>query len=357
MQLRPGNYTLLAWTRLPFGGDYTLEYNFRPGAPPTFPALSLAPGANLTGSLSTLSSSRTHEGLADIYQIVTDAPGTLAIDMTSGDFSTFLALRDARDNRLAGAGSRIVADLPAGTYSLVASTLDTTGGYNIGYQFTAHELAPCGAATKLDAVAGYVGKLGVSPCRGADGQPVDYYELTAPADGSHAFTLFGQGFDPYLTIEDTAGNVLRRGGGLLADYFPGGRTLRIGVRAGDGATTGFYELRRYFAGGGPPPGCAGAGSIAPGQSIDGELNFTSCDYPGGTFADIYRLELAEAAELEVAVDSSQFDAIASVLDAKGNLIDTDALLELALDPGTYFVVAKSSSGDTGTYRLSVAPKQ
>ena len=41
-QVRPGNYTLLAWTQLPFGGDYTLSYEFSPGAPPTPPAANAA---------------------------------------------------------------------------------------------------------------------------------------------------------------------------------------------------------------------------------------------------------------------------------------------------------------------------
>lgn len=369
-QVRAGRYTLLAWTRLPFGGDYTLSYEFSPGPPPTPPALTLSPGAALTGFLSTTSSGRTAEGVANVYQVVTEAPGTLEIEMSSGDFDAFLALRDATDNRLAANDnsggtnhSRIAADLPAGTYSVVASTMDLAGGYNISYKFTPHELAPCAAVTRLD--FGYVGKLGPTSCRGADGQPVDYYEMTTPADGTSAVTLTSFYLDSYLTIEDIAGNVLRRddnsygqNDAIVVQFLPG-RTYRIGVRAGGGETTGFYELRRYFASGGRPTACTDPRPLAIGEAVEGRLNFTSCEFPGDTFADIHRLDLGEAAALEAAIESLEIDPSLALYDARGNLIDEDgALISASLDAGTYYLVARSASGYIGgAYRLAIARKE
>ena len=376
-QVRPGNYTLLAWTQLPFGGDYTLSYEFSPGAPPTPPALSLPPGAALTGNLTTTSSGRTAEGVADVYQIVTEGPGTLEIEMASGDFDAFLALRDARDNRLAAndnsggtTNSRIAADLPAGSYSVVASTMDRAGGYNISYKFTPHELAPCATVTKLD--FGYVGRLGPTSCRGADGQPVDYYEMTTPAAGTSAVTLSSFYLDSYLTVEDTEGNVLRRddnsygeNDAIVVQFLPG-RTYRLGVRAARGETGGFYELRRYFAGGERSNACTEPRPLALGDALDGRLNFTSCEYPNDTFADIYRFELGEAASVELALDSLEIDAFIALYDARGNLIDEDddgggasnALIGASLDPGTYYLVARSAKGYSGgTYRLSTTRKE
>ena len=142
----------------------------------------------------------------------------------------------ANDNIDGGTtNSRIAADLPAGSYSVVAATMDRSGGYNISYKFTPHELAPCASVTKLD--VGYIGKLGPTSCRGADGQPVDYYEMTTPAAGTSAVTLTSFYLDSYLTVEDTEGNVLRRddnsygeNDAIVVQFLPG-RTYRVGVRA------------------------------------------------------------------------------------------------------------------------------
>ncbi len=376
-QVRPGNYTLLAWTQLPFGGDYTLSYEFSPGAPPTPPALALAPGAALVGNLTTTSSGRTAEGVSDVYQIVTQGPGTLEIEMASGDFDAFLALRDALDNRLAAndnsggtTNSRIAADLPAGSYSVVAASRDRAGGYNISYKFTPHELAPCPAATRLD--FGYIGKLDTTSCHGADGQPVDYYEMTTPGDGTSAVTLTSFYLDSYLTLEDTEGNVLRRDDNSYGDndaivvQFLPGRTYRVGVRSAAGETTGFYELRRYFSGGGPGNACTEPRPLALGDALDGRLNFTSCEYPNNTFADIYRFELAETTSVELALDSREVDAFLALYDARGNLIDedddgggdTNSLIAASLDPGIYYLVARSAYGYSGgSYRLSTTKKE
>jgi hypothetical protein len=210
-QLRPGNYTVLAFSSIAIAADYTLRYGFAPGPPAAVPAQTIDAGAVIQGTLSAESSTRTAEGLADVYTITTPAAGTVDIAVASRDFTPWLALRDAKDNRIVAdqyATGRLAADLPAGTYSIVAATANLAGAYTLGYQFTPKTQPPC--ATPPELGAGYIGLLGPDSCRGANGQPADYYRFTAPEDGTTALTMISGYLYSSLTVEDAQGNVLRR---------------------------------------------------------------------------------------------------------------------------------------------------
>jgi len=369
-QLRPGNYTVLALSSVTSAADYTVQYTFQPGTPVTCPAVSLNSGDVRTGNLAAVSSCRTREGIADVYQVTSPADGTLEMAVGSNDFTPVLALRDARESRIVAdeyANGSIAADLPAGSYSIVASTADGPGGYTVAYRFTPRTLPACPAPTKLD--AGYIGMLGDSSCRSSNGQPADYYEFTTPADGTTALTLTSQYLYGHLALADTQGNVLRQdenafgnGNALLVQYLPAG-TYRVAAAGADGTPTGYYQLMRYFAAGAAAAGCRSQRSLVSGDSFDAQLNFTACQFTDDTFADFYRLELAETSQVQIGMDSSDFDAYLMVLDAKGNIVaedddsapPTNARLNATLDAGTYLVLAKTYSGyAAGTYHLSVA---
>ena len=262
---------------------------------------------------------------------------------------------------------QLAADLPAGVYSIVASTADAAGNYAIGYRFTARDLPACPAPAALE--AGYIGRLTDQSCRGPNGQPADFYQFTTPEDGVTALTMTSQWLDSVLSIEDAEGNVRRRDDNSLGQsdarlvQFLPGKTYRVAARGADGTPTGYYEIRRYFAPGERPAGCKPLRTVAPGDAVDAQLNFTACQFPDDTFADVYRLDLPETAAIQLALDSNEFDGYLLVLDTMGNIVAEDddsgdglnAALTTTLEPGSYFVVAKPVENNAvGAYRLTVA---
>jgi hypothetical protein len=371
-QLQPGSYTVVVYSSSGTG-DYNLQYKFRAGPPETCPVLSLEAAATASGSLSGASSCRTQAGPADVYRIALPSPGTLDILMSSGDFPTWLLLRDEKDNPVTGISgapnSRLVLDVPAGTWTVAAGTAGLPGAYSIAYQFTPRELPACSSVQKIEPNSAFLARLTDASCRGADGQPVDFYEFTASADSTVAAVMTSSDFDGLLTLETTQGNVLRRDDNsygrfdaLIVQYLAAG-TYRLGAHSSRPNSGGLYRVDVLSAAGDRPPGCVPLRSLAFGDKIEGQLSFASCQYPGDTFAGIYRLDVAELSQVDIRLNSSQFDAFLLIIDAKGNLVDldddsggnTNARLIRSLEAGAYYLVARPYAGysSVGAYILSV----
>jgi len=373
-QLRPGNYILQVFS-VDDPGSYILRYTFTPQMPGDgiCPVREVDAGASATGALSD-TDCRTAEGMAQVYSVVLPRAGTLELDMHSGDFVPLLTLRDAKDNRIVNddnfgniTDSHITADLPAGTYTVVAATGGLPGGYAFRWQATPREPPPCAAAQKMELNGAFVGVFGAGSCKGANGQPIDYYQFTTPAEGTVAAVMTSTAIDGFLTVQTAEGTPLRWDdnsyGGfdpLVVQFLPG-QTYRVAVQATDAISTGFYRLDVLYAAGGRPAGCGPLGALAAGDSVQGTISFTACQYPDDTFADIYQLDLAELTALDLRLNAADFDAYLLVLDGKGNVIDQDdnsggernALVSHTFAPGRYFVVAKPFSGyiSTGKYTL------
>jgi Bacterial pre-peptidase C-terminal domain len=245
-----------------------------------------------------------------------------------------------------------VADLDAGSFSLAALSGDP-GNYTITYKFTPHALAACPAPQPLDLNSGFIAILGSGTCHGTDGQPVDWYQFTAPSDGTAALFMTSTALDAYLTLTDSQGTILRRddnsfGGtdSLLVQWLPG-QTYTFAASASGGSQTGRYRVDMQYSPGDRPAGCLPMGDLATGTT-QGSLSFTSCQYRDDTFADLYRLQVTTPGNLHIEMDSNSLDAYLELLDDKGNLVDSDddsgggtnALLTTMVDAGTYYVVAK-----------------
>ncbi len=375
-QLSAGTYRVLVLDNDPFGGDYTLQYSFRPGLPEICPSLTLDAARTSTASLNAASSCRSAGLLADFYRITLPSSGTLDLTAASGDFRLALELRDAKDNQLTsgeqtpdGVGSRVLADLPAGTYSVAAASLDFGGGYGIAYQFTPRTLAPCGKAQALPVNTGYIGLLGDAGCSGPDGRPFDVYTFALPADGTVAAFMTSNSLDSLLTLTGGAGNVLRQDdhsyldqNAAIVQYLPAG-TYRLEARAAGAHTNGLYRVDLLYTQGGRPGFCA-ATPIGAGDTVNSAIAFTSCQYPDDTFADIYRFNVADVSQaLDIRADAPGFDAYLILLDSKGNVIGTDdnsgggsnARLRQTLEPGIYYVVVKPADdpSSSGKYTLNL----
>ena len=126
-KLSAWSYRLQVFSDVPSGGAYSLKYAFQPGNPTPCIAAALNFGDVLTGTLSA-DSCRTGIGVSDVYTLTLATAGTVDLDMSASAFDTILVIRDSKDNLIVrnddvdGTGaSHITADLPAGTYTIVAA--------------------------------------------------------------------------------------------------------------------------------------------------------------------------------------------------------------------------------------------
>lgn len=373
--LKPGSYTAQVFSSLASEGGYTFTYQFTRGSPQPCTPAAATPADAIAGSLSS-ASCRTSLGLADLYTYTLPASGTLEVTLAATSFPGLLAIRDAKDNLILlgrdgeGTGlSQLTADLPAGSYTIVAGAAAGTGTYQMTSKFTPHDIPPCTFLQPLSINGGYIQKLGSGSCRGPNGQAADLYSFTMPSDGVVAGFLTSGQVDGVLTLTDSAGNFLRSddnsyGGSdsMVVQFLPAG-DYQVAARAAGNSAGGYYEVDLRSVLTARPPFCGSKGRLTPGVTIAGALSIASCQYTDSTFADVYEMDLAADATVDVRLSSGDFDAYLVLLDARGNVVDqdddsggnSDALVSRALNAGVWFVVVKPSAGYShiGAYSLSL----
>jgi hypothetical protein len=379
LYLTPGTYLVQVASSVASGGSYRFAWQLTPGAPLPCTPTPYNAGDASTGTL-TADSCRTASGVSDVYTLKLDAAGTLEATVAAAGFSSTLTLLDARENRIVqdsdteGLGSSsISADLPAGDYLLVVASAIGSGTYQLSSKFTAHDLTPCGYVQPVDPNTGFVQKLGSGSCRGANGQPEDWYEFTIQSDSTVAAVMTSSEVDGYLRVTDTSGATLRGddnsygfGDPMIVQFLSSG-TYRLAARAAGGSGGGLYRVDVLATAGPHPPFCAARSGLTLGASVSGSIGYTGCLYPDKTFADVYQLKLDNPASLDLRLNSGEFDATLILLDGAGNVLaidenggdGTNARVLRDLPAGTYFVVAKPFSDLTlsGAYTLSAMPVQ
>jgi hypothetical protein len=374
VSLAAGNYVLQTFSDVSSGGKYELQYSYSTDPQKPCTVTPVNPGDLQTGSLSP-ASCRTSLGLSDLYTITLSAAGTLDLDLASLDFPATLAIRDPKDNLIVRGqevdgvtAAHITADLPAGVYTVAAAAQSYAGAYRLNSKFSAHDVPSCNFTQSIDLNGGYIQRLTSASCKGADGQPVDYYGFTLSADSLVLGVVTSSEVDGFLTLLDSSGNVLRTDdnsyGGidpLIVQYLPAG-SYKLAVRDASPTPGGLYEVDLRTVQGPRPSFCTARNTLSLGLSVDGNITYTGCQYDGQVFADLYKFALAADTTVDLRLNSSDFDAYLVLLDAKGNVVDedddgggnTNARVTVPLTAGTYYVVAKPV-GDYlkhGAYTLS-----
>jgi len=376
--IKPGAYVVQVVSTVFTGGAYQLTYGFTPGPPQPCRLSTISFGEAQAGTILN-SSCRTNLGPAELYGFTLPSAGTVDFTLSTFHFTSALALRDAKDNRMvldedlqAFGESHITADLPAGAYVVAATARYDSGDYQLTSAFTPHEIPACAYVQPLDINGGYIQKLGARSCHDANGQPVDYYEFTLPSDSVVAAVLTSSEIDGHLTLTDAAGNFLRSDDNsygprdpLIVQYLPAGG-YRVEARAAAGTASGYYQVDLRTIPGVRPPFCGLKGKLESGATIAETIQFSGCAY-AGAFADIYEFRLAQAGTIDVQLASAEFDPVLILLDEQGNLVaeddnsggGTSARFNDVLAAGTYFVVAGPASEyfSAGGYTLSMAQAQ
>lgn len=376
--LAPGNYTVEVYSNFASGGAYKLNYTFTPGAPQPCAPAAYTVGAAQSGALSS-SSCRTSIGLADVYSVTLPSAGALMVDMAASAYPPFtsqVAVRDTKDNLIVmnqdieGIGaSHLTATLPAGTYTILASSSAGSGPYQLTTSLTPASVGPCPPGQPIALNGGILWTLGVGSCVGSNGQPMDAYQFTMPSAGVAAAVMTSSEVAGGLTLADGNGNILRSDTNsygsndpLIVQYLPPGN-YQLFARDVTNSVGGTYLITLLDALGPRPTFCGNTGPLALGATINATLGIASCQYIDNTFTDVYQMTLAASTLVDLRMNSNAFDAYLTVLDAKGNLVaydddgggGTNARVNQQLPAGTYYVVAKQFGGyyPAGAYTISL----
>jgi hypothetical protein len=179
-ELGPGSYYLWVVSVVPGGGGpYQISAQASSGASCEDPVGTVGVGETVTGTLSVESCIRPDGTFADPWVLTLADPTPLRIDLTSEEFDAYLLVTDDAGNVVDedddggdGFNSRIVATLPAGTYTVWANTFapGETGPYQLSVASAA------GAQT-----APWEGASSVKPRRPLPGNEVLFRRGRAPS--------------------------------------------------------------------------------------------------------------------------------------------------------------------------------
>ncbi len=219
LSLNPGTYIAFATSATAASGSYTLASSFEPLRECAPQALAF--GVPVSGSLSDadcrildLRVPSADNTYTNAFRFTMERRGFVRLDLTSTDFSPYLALFDARNHNIAvmdtiipPPGAHIALGLEPGVYTLYAnSTRTATGGYALAASF--EEARPC-PLTDLRVGTAAGGTLATAGCRladvlspQADTTPVNLYRLTVTEAAVYTIDMASNDFDTYLLIFD-----------------------------------------------------------------------------------------------------------------------------------------------------------
>jgi hypothetical protein len=376
--IEAGSYTLLVnGATHGESGAFTLQSSFtaEPGMLcAIFPNLgrSQTQGGNLPNAGCVAMDGTPYEA----YTVTTDGAGTLTVNVTGTGFTPVVAIRSTAGYTVAAPAQNAVnAVLQAGSQYLVvvASADRNVGAFQISTSFQTADSEACLsqkslAVTDTDATAIGGASCFITIAGSGDQSYYNYYKVTLPASGQINVAATSGDFTPTLNVLDAAGNLVASdsgSGGYDAKYnvqsnvvtqLPAGNyTLQV---FSDIPSGGNYTLNYAFAPSAPQP-CMIA-TVKPGDQVTGTLAAASCRSVMG-LTDLYAMTLPAAGTVDVEVDSTAFNSILAMRDAKDNLVlrneDVNGLAIAhvnALLPAGVYTIAAASQGGAGAYHMATS---
>ncbi len=333
-----------------------------------------------------------------------------AITLESSDADAYLYLRqgEARsggalhqnDDHQGSTNSRIEATLPAGTYTIEATTYDAgaTGNFTLTVSGLAAAAPPppeppeppppsgdsCGETITADGAASGQWASGCDS-QERDGRHARYYTFTLAQQSQVAIALESADADAYLYLRQ---GEARSGGALhqnddhqgstnsrIEATLPAG-TYTIEATTYDAGSTGNFTLTLSGLGGGaappepPEPPPPSGGSCGETITTDGTASgqwASGCDSQerDGRHARYYTFTLAQQSQVAIALESADADTYLYLRQGEarsGGALhqnddhqdSTDSRIEAALPAGTYTIEATTyDAGTTGNFTLTV----
>ncbi len=257
----------------------------------------------------------------------------------------------------------LVTGVGPGTALISATSEGTSGSANIAVTQN-----PCSVIRPIAVGETLAGTLAASDCKLSDSTATQRYEFTLTASTKMEILMNSSAFDAYLFLADASLNVITEdddsGPGTNARILrtlPAGRYFVI-ANAYDANRFGTFQLTVRPA----PAACVIGRSTALPSTIDATLaGSTACVRTDGSLEDRYDIVIGARTTIRVSMTTTAntLDPVLFVLDQQELVVIQDddtggglnAALEVQLEPGRYTVLASGYPGETGAYRLIVAP--
>jgi hypothetical protein len=301
-----------------------------------FPSIpSISPGQLISAALETSDGRNPFipSLYADMYKLTLASTTQVFIDMRSTAFSTLLYLLSESGSILsfgtnAVASSQIVMMLSPGTYYIDVSTNSGgLGAYTISVNVLPYlnNVAPPFAAAGASIPVTLSGERFGAPMTVGVGSGITYSNVNVANPTSAAAMLH-----------------------LPTDVIAGYTTITVTTSAGTSNSRNFAIFPSIDP-------------ITPGQTILGSLLTSDGRNPNflSAYADIYSMTLNSPTTITINLSSTAFTTRVYLLSAEGTILASNtgapnSQISTALDAGTYYIVASSSSGGmTGAYTLSL----
>ncbi|MBL0171955.1 MAG: Ig-like domain-containing protein [Gemmatimonadaceae bacterium] len=224
---------------------------------------------------------------------------------------------------------------------------------------------PCNVIRAVAVGQTLSGTLVANDCKLSDSTAIQRYEFTVTAPTKIEVLMTSSAVDAYLFLTDAALNVIDEdddgGTGINARILrtiPAGRYFVI-ANTYNANTFGAYQLTVRQA----PAACFIGRTTTLPSTIDASLSAASCLQRDESYEDRYDITVGARTTLTVNMTSTVLDPFLVVIDNAGRVVDQDddsgaglnASLEVPLEPGNYTILARGQPGQTGAYRLVVAP--
>ncbi len=257
----------------------------------------------------------------------------------------------------------LVTGVGPGTALISATSEGTSGTANITVTQN-----PCSVIRPIAVGETANGTLATTDCKLSDSTATQRYEFTLTAPTKMEITMNSGAFDAYLFLTDASLNVITEdddsGPGTNARILrtmPAGRYFVI-ANSYDANRFGTFQITVRQA----PAACVIGRSTALPSVINTTLvGATACLRTDGSLEDRYDIVIGTRTTIAVSMSTTvnTLDPVLFVLDQQENVVIQDddsggglnAALEVLLEPGRYTVLASGYPGETGAYRLSVAP--
>jgi uncharacterized protein YjdB len=302
------------------------------------------------------------------------APTT--VTLAPGQTTTLAAsVRDGQGNEVTGqtvtwtsSANTVATVTNAGLVTGVAAgnaTITATAGRRTGtVAVTVSAADPCTAVQAVTVGQTISATLSASDCRlASDSTAIKRYSFTLTAPTRVELQMTSTAFDAYLFLQDSTQTVIGEDddGGTgtnarLLRLLPAGRYI-ITANSFNANQFGAFQLSVTAA----PTACTTARVITLPSTTAGSLSTASCPLVDKSYEDRYEVNLTTRTTIAVGMTSTAIDPLLLVVNAADSVLANDddsgaglnAALEVLLEPGKYFILARGYPNQTGAYSLDV----
>ncbi|HYD47732.1 MAG TPA: hypothetical protein VEB21_05260 [Terriglobales bacterium] len=268
----------------------------------------------------------------DSYELVLAERSVVTVVMTAAGFEPDVIARDGEEEAASGTPP-LRFTLTSGSYSILAKNAVVIPAGTYGYDLSV--LCEPPITYRLECGRTIAAALEREDPVGENDAPVDSYRLRIFHQGTISLQLTAEGFAPQLILLDPEGDTVRAGPPPLeVALTPAEYRLRVSSSLPLSAESHDYTLSLSCTG-------TDAEEIRCGETVNGSLNPGDFQLTDGTWAETYRLVLAEGATLGATVNSPFVPWV--LFDDRDLETFTQDVPPIAasVEAGTYYITANS----------------